>query len=191
MSRLLRWAESVSNDTHLLMVALHHPFATSTMRSRITPHSSRMVEPDGQLPRYGRRKGTAHQMASDDESHEDAFRPQSPPKRPKRTPTFTHAHSPSSRSSAKNRTIKGLGGRWTQKDQDKAWFAETILEESNSQCLIKYEPVCEARNVRYLGNRNVTQSRHLSHGGRSVRLEVPWRMVMLSVTTLGPAVGRQ
>jgi len=39
------------------------------------------------------------------------------------------------------------------------------------------------RNVRYHGNRSVTQTRHLSHRGRSVRLEVPWMIIMLSVTT--------
>jgi hypothetical protein len=82
-------------------------------------------------------------MASDDMSHEDASKHQSPPNRPKRTPTFTRAHSPSSRGSAKKRTIKGLGRRHTRKDGDKAWFAEAILEESGSQYLIKYEPVEE------------------------------------------------
>jgi hypothetical protein len=82
-------------------------------------------------------------MASDDISHEDASKHQSPPKRPKRTATFTRAHSPSSRSSAKKRTKKGLGRRHMRKNEDKAWSAEAILEESDSQYLIKYEPVEE------------------------------------------------
>jgi len=82
-------------------------------------------------------------MASDDKSHEDASRHQSPPKRPKWTPTFTRAHSPSPRGSAKKRAIKGLGRRRTRKDEDKAWSAEAILEESDAQYLIKYEPVEE------------------------------------------------
>ena len=82
-------------------------------------------------------------MASDDKSHEDASRHQSPPKRPKRKPTLTRAHSPSSRCPAKKRTIKGLGHRRTRKDQDKAWSAEATLEESDAQYLIKYEPVEE------------------------------------------------
>jgi hypothetical protein len=125
------------------LVALHHTFATFTMRSGITPDSSRVAEPDRQRPRYGLRKRTAHHMASDDKSHEDASRHQSPPKRPKRKPTFTRAHSPFPRGSAKKRTIKGLGRRGTRKHEDKAWFAEAILEESGSQYLIKYEPVEE------------------------------------------------
>jgi len=113
------------------------------MCRRITPYSSRVVEPDGQPLRYGLRKRTAHQMASDDTSHEDASKHQSPPKRPKRTPASSSAHSPSSRGPAKKRTIKGLGQRRTRKDQDKAWSAEAILEESDAQYLIKYEPVEE------------------------------------------------
>jgi hypothetical protein len=114
-----------------------------TMRSRITPDSSRMAEPDEQLPRYGLRKRTAHQNALDDESHQDASRHQSPPKRPKRTPAFTHAHPPSSRGSVKKRTKKGLGQRHTRKDKGKEWSAEAILKESGSQYLIKYEPTKE------------------------------------------------
>ena len=82
-------------------------------------------------------------MASNDMSHEDASKHQSPPKRPKRTPTFTRAHSPSSSGSAKKRTIKALGRRRTRKDEDKAWSAEAILEESDAQYLIKYAPVEE------------------------------------------------
>jgi hypothetical protein len=113
------------------------------MRRRTTSYSSRVAKSDGQLPRYGLRKRTAHHLASDDKSHEDASRHQSPPKRPKRTPTFTRAHSPSSRGSAKKRTIKGLGRRGTRKDEGKAWSAEAILEESDPQYLIKYEPVEE------------------------------------------------
>lgn len=70
------------------LVALHNTFATFAMRPRITPHSSRVAEPDDQPPRHGLRKRTAHQMASDDKSHEDASRHQSPPKRLKRTPTL-------------------------------------------------------------------------------------------------------
>ena len=114
-----------------------------TMRRRTTSYSSRVAKSDEQLPRYGLRKRTAHHLASDDKSHEDASRHQSPPKRPKRTPTFTRAHSPSPRCPAKKRTIKGLGQRRTRKNQDKAWSAEAILEESDSQYLIKYEPVEE------------------------------------------------
>jgi hypothetical protein len=82
-------------------------------------------------------------MASDDKSHEDAPRHQSPTKRLKQTSTFSSAHSPSSRGPAKKRTIKGLGRRRTRKDGDRAWSAEAILEESDSQYLIKYEPVEE------------------------------------------------
>ena len=113
------------------------------MRSRITPDSSRVAEPDGQRPRYGLRKRTAHQTVSDDKSYKDATRHRSPPKRLKRTPASSSAHSPSSRGPAKKRTIKGLGQRRTRKNQDKAWSAEAILEESDSQYLIKYEPVEE------------------------------------------------
>jgi hypothetical protein len=119
-------------------VWLYNTFATFTMCRRITLHNSRVVEPDGQLPRYGLCKRTAHQMASDNMSHDDASKHQSPPERPKRTPTFTRAHSLSSNSSSKNRTMKGLGRRRTRKHEDKAWFAEAILEESGSQYLIKY-----------------------------------------------------
>jgi len=92
-----------------------------TMRRRTTSYSSRVAKSDEQLPRYGLRKRTAHHLASDDKSHEDASRHQSPPKRPKRTPTFTRAHSPSSSGSAKKRTIKGLERRGTRKYEDKAW----------------------------------------------------------------------
>jgi hypothetical protein len=113
------------------------------MRRGTTSYSSRVAKSDGQLPRYGLRKRAAHHLASDDKSHEDASRHQSPPKRPKRTPTFTRAHSPTSRRSAKKRTIKGLGRRRTREDEDRAWSAEAILEESDSQYLIKYEPVEE------------------------------------------------
>jgi hypothetical protein len=115
----------------------------STIRRRMTLHSSCVAELDTQLPRYGLRKRTAHHMASDGKSHEDATRHYSLPKRHKRTPSFTRAQSPSSRSSAKNRTIEGLGGRRTRKDQDKAWFAEAILEESDTQCLMMCESVYE------------------------------------------------
>ena len=93
------------------LAALYNTFATFTMCRRITPHSSCVVEPDGQLPRCGLRKRTAHQMASDDMSHDDASKHQSPPKRPKRTPTFTRAQSPSSRGPAKKRTKEGQGRR--------------------------------------------------------------------------------
>ena len=113
------------------------------MRSRTTTDSSRVAEPDDQPPRYELRKRTAHQMASDDKSHEDAPRHQSPTKRLKWTSAFSSAHSPSSRGSANKRTIKGLGRRRTRKDEDKAWSAEAILEESDAQYLIKYAPVEE------------------------------------------------
>jgi hypothetical protein len=122
----------------------------STMRCKITLHSSRIAESDRQLLRYGLRKRTAYRMASDDKSHEDASRHQSPPKRPKRTPTFTRAHSPFPRGSAKKRTIKGLGRRGTRKDEGKAWSAEAILEESDSQYLIKYEPIEEGAQCEIL-----------------------------------------
>jgi hypothetical protein len=82
-------------------------------------------------------------MALDGKSPEDASGHQSLPKRPKRTPTFARAQSPSSRGSAKKRTKKRLGQRRTRKDEDKAWFAEAILEENDTQYLIKYEPVYE------------------------------------------------
>jgi hypothetical protein len=82
-----------------------------TMRRRITPHSSRVAELDEQLPRYGLRKRTAHQMASDGKSLEDApkhledaSKHQNLPKRPKRTPNFTRAQSSSLRGSAKRKT---------------------------------------------------------------------------------------
>jgi hypothetical protein len=114
-----------------------------TMRSTITTDSSRVAEPDEQLPRYGLRKRTAHQMASDDKSQEDASRHQSPSKRPKWTPTLTRTHPPSSTGPAKKRTEKGLGRRHTREDEGKAWSAEAILKESDSQYLIKYEPVYE------------------------------------------------
>jgi hypothetical protein len=114
-----------------------------TMRRRITPHSSHVPEPDEHPPRHGFRRRTAHQMVSDDKSHEDASRHQSPPKRPKRTPAFTCAHSPSPRDSAKKRTKERSGRRHTQKDEDKAWSTEAILEESDSQYLIQYKPVYE------------------------------------------------
>jgi len=82
-------------------------------------------------------------LSSDDKSYEHVSRHQSSPKRPQRTPTVTRAHSPSSSASAKKRTIKGLGRRGTRKDEDKAWSAEAILEESDAQYLIKYAPVEE------------------------------------------------
>jgi hypothetical protein len=113
------------------------------MRSRITPDSSRVAEPDGQRPRYGLRKRAGHQTVSDDKSHEDAPRHRSPPKRLKRTPASSSAHSPSSQGSAKKRRKEGQGQRHTRKDEGKAWSAEAILEESDSQYLIKYEPVEE------------------------------------------------
>ena len=113
------------------------------MRSRITPDSSRMAEPDGQRPRYGLRKRAGHQTVSDDKSHEDAPRHQSPPKRLKRTPASSSAHSPSSRGPAKKKRKEGQGQRYTRKDEGKAWSAEAILEESDSRYLIKYEPVEE------------------------------------------------
>jgi hypothetical protein len=82
-------------------------------------------------------------MASDGKSLEDASKHQNLPKRPKRTPNFTRAQSSSSRGSAKRKTRKWSGQGWTQKDKDKVWFAEAILEESDTQYLIKYEPVYE------------------------------------------------
>jgi hypothetical protein len=121
-------------ECNACLVALHNTFATVYDTSQNDPT---------QPPRYGLRERTAHHMASDGRSHEDASKHHSPPKRPKRTPTFTRAHSPSQRGSAKKRTIKGLGRRRTRKDEDKAWFAEAILEESGSQYLIEYEPVEE------------------------------------------------
>jgi hypothetical protein len=114
-----------------------------TMRRRTTSYSSRVAKSDGQLPRYGLRKRTAHHLASDDKSQEDASRHQSPPKRLKRTPASSSAHSLSSRGPAKKRRKEGQGRRHTRKDGDKAWSAEAILEESDSQYLIKYEPVEE------------------------------------------------
>jgi hypothetical protein len=111
------------------------------MRSRITPDSSRVPEPDGQRPRYGLRKRAGHQTVSDDKSHEDAPKYRSPPKSLKRTPASSSAHSPSSRGPAKKRRKEGQGQRHTRKDEGKAWSAEAILEESDSQYLIKYEPV--------------------------------------------------
>jgi hypothetical protein len=113
------------------------------MRSRITPDSSRVAEPDGKRPRYGLRKRTAHQTVSDDKSHEGVPRDRSPPKRLKRTSAFSSTHSPSSRGPVKKRRKKGQGRRHTQKHEGKAWSAEAILGESDSQYLIKYEPVEE------------------------------------------------
>ena len=113
------------------------------MRSRITPDSTRVAEPDGQRPRYGLRKRAGHQAVSDDKSHEDAPRHRSLPKRLKRTPAPSSAHSPSSRGPAKKRRKEGQGQRYTGKDEGKAWSAEAILEESDSHYLIKYEPVEE------------------------------------------------
>ena len=105
-----------------------------TMRRRTTPYSSRVAKSDGQLPRYEFRKRKAH---------EDASRHQSPPKRLKRTSAFPSAHSPSSRGPVKERRKEGQGRRHTRKHEGKAWSAEAILEESDSQYLIKYEPVEE------------------------------------------------
>jgi hypothetical protein len=82
-------------------------------------------------------------MASDGKSYEDATRHYSLPKRHKRTPTFTRAHPPSSTGSVRKRTKKGLGRRHTRKDEGKAWSAEAILEESDSQYLTRYAPVEE------------------------------------------------
>jgi hypothetical protein len=130
-------------ECDVCLVALHHTFATFTMRSRITPDSSRVAEPDGQRPRYGLRKIAGHQTVSDDKSHEDAPRHRSPPKRLKRTPASSSAHSPSSRGPAKKRRKEGQGQRYTRKDEGKAWSAGAILEESDSRYLIKCEPVEE------------------------------------------------
>jgi hypothetical protein len=104
------------------------------MRSRTTPDRSRVAEPDGQRPRYELRKRAGHQTVSDDKS----------PKRLKRTPASSSAHSPSSRGPAKKRRKEEQGQRHTRKDWGKAWSAEAILEESDSQYLIKYEPVEES-----------------------------------------------
>ena len=114
------------------------------MLRRTTSYSSRAAKSDGQLPRYGLRKRTAHNLASDDESHEDVSRHQNPPKKLKRTPAFSSAHMPSSRNPAKKRTKEGQGRRHTRKDEGNAWSAEAILEESDSRYLIKYEPVEES-----------------------------------------------
>jgi hypothetical protein len=130
-------------ECNVCLVALHHTFATFTMRSGITPDSLRVAEPDGQRPRYGIRMRTGHQTVSDDKSHEDAPRHRSPPKRLKRTPASSSAYFPSSRGPAKKRRKEGQGQRHTRKDKGKAWSAEAILEESDSQYLIKYEPVEE------------------------------------------------
>jgi len=111
------------------------------MRRVINSHNLRVVKQDTQLPRYGLRKRTA--LASDDKSHEDTRRHRSPPKRLKQTPASSSAHSPSSRGSAKKRRETEQGQRYTRKDWGKAWCAEAILEESDSQYLIKYEPVEE------------------------------------------------
>jgi hypothetical protein len=70
-------------------------------------------------------------MASDGKSLKDASRHQNLPERLKWTPTSMRAQSSSSRSSAKRKTIIGLGQRHIRKDEDKAWFAEAILEESD------------------------------------------------------------
>jgi len=115
----------------------------STIRRRMTPHSSCVAESDTQLPRYGLRERTAHHMASDRKSHEDATRHYSLPKRHKRTLTFARAHSPSSRGPAQKRRKEGQGRRHTRKPEGKAWSAEAILEEIDSQYLIKYEPIKE------------------------------------------------
>ena len=104
-----------------------------TMRRRTSTHSSHMAKPDEQLPRYGLRKRTAHHLALDDESREDTFRGQSPPKRPKRTTTFTYAQSPSSRVPARKRMKEGQGRRHTRKDEGKAWSAEAVLEKTDVQ----------------------------------------------------------
>jgi hypothetical protein len=125
------------------LAALHNTFAIFTMRRRITPHTSRVAESDDQPPNYGLRKRKAHQTVSDDKSHEDAPRQQRPPKRPKRTPASSSAHSPSLRGPAKKRRKEGQGRRHTRKDEGKVWSAEAVLEESDSQYLIKYEPVEE------------------------------------------------
>jgi hypothetical protein len=130
-------------ECNACLAALHNTLAILTMCRRITLHSSRVAEPDDQPPRYGLREGTAHQVALDDKSHEDAPKHQSPPKRIKRTPASSSAHSSSSRGPAKNKTKEGQGRRHTRKGEDKAWSAEAIFEESGSQYLIKYEPVEE------------------------------------------------
>jgi hypothetical protein len=110
------------------------------MRRRTTSYSSGVAKSDGQLLRYGLRKRTAHHLASDDKSQEDASRHQSPPKRLKQTPASSSALSPSSRGPAKKGRKGGQGQRHTRKDEGKAWSAEAILEESDAQYLIKYEP---------------------------------------------------
>jgi hypothetical protein len=125
------------------LAVLHNTFAIFTMCRRTTPHISCVAEPDDQPPRYGLCKRTAHQTVSDDKSHEDAPRHRSPPKRLKRTPASWSAHSPSLQGPAKKRRKEWLGRRGTRKDEDKAWSAEAILEESDAQYLIKYEPVEE------------------------------------------------
>jgi hypothetical protein len=110
------------------------------MRRNVAARSSRDVEPDKQLPRYGLRKRTAQ---SDGKNLEDVSKHQTLAKRTRPTTTLTRARLSSSRNSVKKQAKSRSGQGWTKKNQDKFWFAEAILKESVTQYFIEYKPVYE------------------------------------------------
>jgi hypothetical protein len=110
------------------------------MRRNVAARSSRDVEPDKQLPRYGLRKRTAQSYGKD---LEDVSKHQTLAKRTRPTITLTRARSSSSRNSVEKQAKSRSGQGWTKKNQDKFWFAEAILKENDTQYFIEYKPVYE------------------------------------------------
>jgi hypothetical protein len=108
------------------------------MRRKVAARSSRDVEPDKQLPRYGLRKRTAQ---LDGKNLEDVSKHQTIAKRTRPTTILTRARSSSWRESVKKRTRVSSGQGWAQKNKNKSWLAEAILEENDTRYLIEYEPV--------------------------------------------------
>lgn len=125
------------------------------MPRKVTTHTSRGAEPDEQPPKYGLRKRTAHRVVSDGKNVEDV-RHQTLSRRTQRTPTNTRAQLSSSRGRVEKETRTSSGQRRARKDKNKEWLAEAILEENNTQYLIKYAPVYEGaqREISWQPKRN-------------------------------------
>jgi hypothetical protein len=112
------------------------------MPREVTPCISRGAEPDEQLPKYGLRKRTAHGTVSNGKNLEDDNH-QTLAKRTKRTFTNTRAQSSSLRGSVGKRTRVSSGQGWAKSNKNREWLAEAILQENDTQYLIKYEPVSQ------------------------------------------------
>jgi hypothetical protein len=112
------------------------------MPRKATPRTSRGTEPDEQPPKYRLRKRTSDGTVSDGKNLEDDNH-QTLAKRTKRTATNTCAQSSFSRGSVKKRRNVSWRQGWAQKNKNREWLAEAILEENDTQYLIEYEPVSE------------------------------------------------